>query len=164
MAEVMWILRENDVPFVVAPFEADWQLAYMSNLGLIQGIISTDSDYWALIDHPCLISYLSPNDLKALVTVDEFHHLCFRSCDSLQSVAAARNPPIHHMTRFGAIVRATVYGNDYFKGLKGVGEKTLESLITKYHDDQFGLFYHLASNYHDFVPLFQRVEAKYYDA
>ena len=29
MAEVLNVIRENDIPFVVAPFEADWQLAYM---------------------------------------------------------------------------------------------------------------------------------------
>ena len=45
LAEVIDVLCENDVPFIVAPFEADWQLAYMANKGTIHAIATTDSDF-----------------------------------------------------------------------------------------------------------------------
>ena len=68
------------------------------------------------------------------------------------------------MTRWGAIVRATVCGNDYFRGLQGVGPVTLEALMDRFKDDELGLFRHLYANYPAFLPLYQRVEAIYYDA
>ena len=37
-------LRKHNVQFVVAPYEADAQLAYLERKGLIQGVISEDSD------------------------------------------------------------------------------------------------------------------------
>eukprot|EP00986_Skeletonema_menzelii_P017709 scaffold21297_cov69-Skeletonema_menzelii.AAC.2 len=41
IAEVMQIFDENDIKYVVAPFEADWQLAYMYSQGIINAIETT---------------------------------------------------------------------------------------------------------------------------
>ena len=159
VAEVMRVFRENDVQFVVAPFEADWQLAYMLNVGLVHAIASTDSDFWALLDAPCLLINLSTGDLKAHFAVDQLHDLCWHSSCSVQRIS--KHP---HMTRFGAIVRAAVYGNDYFAGIRGLGEKRLEPLMARYSDDELGLLRHLAANHSDFVTAYQQVHAVYSDA
>ena len=45
VAEVIDVLLENDIPFIVAPFEADWQLVYLFNIGLIHAIVSNDTDF-----------------------------------------------------------------------------------------------------------------------
>jgi exonuclease-1 len=37
-------LRAESVPYVVAPYEADAQLAYLEKAGLVDGIITEDSD------------------------------------------------------------------------------------------------------------------------
>ena len=55
------------------------------------------------------------------------------------------------MSRFGSIIRATIYGNDYFDGLQGVGNHTLEPLMAKFKADELGLFRHLSVNYPDFL-------------
>jgi exonuclease-1 len=38
------MLRDEDVKFVVSPYEADAQLAYLSMSGKVDGVISEDSD------------------------------------------------------------------------------------------------------------------------
>mmetsp|Transcript_36542 Transcript_36542/g.62233 ORF Transcript_36542/g.62233 Transcript_36542/m.62233 type:complete len:227 (+) Transcript_36542:262-942(+) len=64
VATVINVLKEHDINYVVSPFEADWQLSYMFNLGLIQAIDSTDSDYWALLQKPYLLLDVNTTDLK----------------------------------------------------------------------------------------------------
>ena len=83
-AEVIRVLRDNDIPFVVAPFEADWQLAYLFNIGQIHCIASRDTDFWALVDSPCLLMNLLANSLKALIAVNEFSDCCSSSTESIQ--------------------------------------------------------------------------------
>jgi 5'-3' exonuclease len=48
VATVIKIAKELGVEFYSAPFEADWQLVSMEREGLIDFILSTDSDYIAL--------------------------------------------------------------------------------------------------------------------
>ena len=96
--------------------------------------------------------------------MNRFNDMCTKARDSVQETSKRLEKPSYHMTRFGAIVRATVYGNDYFKGLKGVSDGTLEPLMAVYDDDELGLFRYLCVTYPDFLPLYQRVENIYYDA
>lgn len=48
----------------------------MHNIGLVHAIASTDSDYWALVQHPCLLVDPSANSLKAHIAVDEYSDFC----------------------------------------------------------------------------------------
>lgn len=48
-----------------APFEADWQLAYMYTIGLVHAMDTTDSDYWALLENPCVFLDQNRSDNKA---------------------------------------------------------------------------------------------------
>jgi exonuclease-1 len=36
--------RAENVPYVVAPYEADAQLAYLERVGIVDGLITEDSD------------------------------------------------------------------------------------------------------------------------
>lgn len=125
IAEVMQIFDENDIKYVVAPFEADWQLAYMYSEGIIDVIDTTDSDLWALLDDPCCFMEVNSTDMRGYLCLSEGCSL-IGSNDSMQKNGRSLDAPIYHVTRVGAIVRATVYGNDYHNGIKGLGEITLE--------------------------------------
>ena len=64
IAEVMQVFYENGIDYVVAPFEADWQLAYMYREGIIDAIETKDADYWALLDEPCCLLEVNSSNLK----------------------------------------------------------------------------------------------------
>ena len=70
VAEGMRVCDDQGLDYVVAPFEADWQLAYMYNIGLVDAIKTTDSDYWALIDHPCYLLNMNSSNMKAWICID----------------------------------------------------------------------------------------------
>ena len=42
--ELIKLLRAERIPYVVAPYEADAQLAFLEREGIIDGIITEDSD------------------------------------------------------------------------------------------------------------------------
>lgn len=50
LVEVMQALRKAKIPFMVSPYEADGQLAYLSQNGLVDLVVTEDSD---LIAHGC---------------------------------------------------------------------------------------------------------------
>lgn len=41
---ILVALKELNVPFMVAPYEADAQLAYLSRCGFIDAVLTEDSD------------------------------------------------------------------------------------------------------------------------
>ena len=49
-SQLQHVLRQLQIPFLVAPYEADGQLAYLSDKGYIDSILTEDSD---LIAHGC---------------------------------------------------------------------------------------------------------------
>ncbi len=163
IAEVMQILDDNGIKYVVAPFEADWQLAYMYSQGIIDAIETTDSDFWALLDYPCCLMEVNSSDLKGYLCYSEGCSLLGFN-DSIQTCGRSLDKPIHHMTRVGAIIRAAVYGNDYHNGMKGLGEVTLERFITKYKDDETGLIHYLTNNYQSFGTTYNWIDGVYRNA
>lgn len=52
--QVVNALRESQIPFLVAPYEADGQLAYLSNAGLVDLVVTEDSDLVAYGISPIL--------------------------------------------------------------------------------------------------------------
>jgi exonuclease-1 len=63
MRQVCSTLRENNIEFIVAPYEADAQLAFLSKQGLVDRVISEDSD--------CI-----PYGCKKIVSVYTYCHSC----------------------------------------------------------------------------------------
>lgn len=47
IARLMQVLRELDITFLVAPYEADAQLAFLCRMGWLDTVISEDSDLLA---------------------------------------------------------------------------------------------------------------------
>ena len=86
------------------------------------------------------------------------------SHESMQARGRSLDEPIHLVTRVGAIVRATVYGNDYWGGINGVGEVTLERLINQYKDDESGLIQYLTNTYPSFKENYKWLDGIYRNA
>ncbi len=62
----MNVFKENGFEYVMVPFEADWQLAYMLNSGIIHVIATPHSDYGALCSNPCLLLNVT-EDMKGWI-------------------------------------------------------------------------------------------------
>lgn len=59
--------KENDINYIVAPFEADPQMVYLEKLGIIQGIIAEDSD---LLVFGCKRMITKLNDSGECIEID----------------------------------------------------------------------------------------------
>eukprot|EP00466_Bigelowiella_natans_P003631 jgi/Bigna1/87753/estExt_fgenesh1_pg.C_230201 len=97
----MQMLREENVKFTVAPYEADAQLAYLARKGDVAAVISEDSDLLAfgcpkvifkMDDHGsgiliCLKRVVGPSGLLRPFGLDQFRDMCILSgCDYLPSI------------------------------------------------------------------------------
>lgn len=112
---VMQALKQINIPFVVAPYEADAQLAYLIYQGIADVVLTIDSD---LIVYNCarvfydMDSYgsgyeIMPVDLMKLETLSVFSHDNFLDACILS-------------------------GCDYLKSIKKIGLKKAIALVDKY--------------------------------
>jgi exonuclease-1 len=111
-------LRAEGIPYVVAPYEADAQLAYLERIGVVDRIITEDSD---LLVFGCKNVYFKLNDVEGIVTGisrDDFGKVT--EC-SLQGWTDAQ---------FRAM--AILSGCDYLPSIPGVGLKTAWTFLRKY--------------------------------
>jgi len=111
-------LRAGDIPYVVAPYEADAQLAYLERIGIVDGIITEDSD---LLVFGCKNVYFKLNDVEGTMTAisrDDFGKVT--EC-SLRGWTDAQ---------FRAM--AILSGCDYLPSIPGVGLKTAWTFLRKY--------------------------------
>ena len=127
-AHVMSVLKQKSVYFLVAPFEADHQIAYMCNMGLVDGVISTDGDFWALINDPCVILAISWSKMEGSICVGGNHK--FKNIDGVRSVHEIQKESKQHIiTREYAILMACILGCDYYKGTPNVGIGRLATFV-----------------------------------
>jgi exonuclease 1 len=111
-------LRAEGIPYVVAPYEADAQLAYLERVGIVDGIITEDSD---LLVFGCKNVYFKLNDVEGIVTAisrDDFGKVT--EC-SLRGWTDAQ---------FRAM--AILSGCDYLPSIPGVGLKTAWTFLRKH--------------------------------
>ncbi|EEB06778.1 exonuclease I Exo1 [Schizosaccharomyces japonicus yFS275] len=110
-------LRQNNIPFVVAPYEADPQLVYLEKTGFIDGIITEDSDM------------LIFGARTVLFKLDNFGN-----CDVVRREDIPRLPNMSlqgfndHMLRYLAIFS----GCDYTDGIGGIGLKKAIRFIQRF--------------------------------
>lgn len=115
--ELIQVLRSHGIPYLVAPYEADAQLAYLEQTGLIDGIISEDSD---LLVFGCR---------RVLFKMDTYGH-----CVEIQrahlpqvtqpSLAGWSDREFRHM--------AILSGCDYLPSITGMGLRSAHRLLRKY--------------------------------
>jgi 5'-3' exonuclease len=117
VANLVHECRHSQIPFLVAPYEADGQLGYLSDQGLVHLVVSEDSDLMA-----CGCSHV-------LYKMDDgLRGTLLRSKDMFASPLL-----MDFSTAMLAIVFAAC-GSDYCDKLRGIGFKTAAKIV---HDAYF---------------------------
>ncbi|CCL98226.1 uncharacterized protein FIBRA_00220 [Fibroporia radiculosa] len=116
-------LRAESVPYVVAPYEADAQLAYLERIGIVDGIITEDSD---LLVFGCKKVLFKLDPTSATI-------ICVSRAD-FASVTSGSSGGISLLGWSDVQFRsmAILSGCDYLPSIQGIGLKTAHSLLRKY--------------------------------
>ncbi|EGS22219.1 5'-_3' double-stranded DNA exonuclease-like protein [Thermochaetoides thermophila DSM 1495] len=110
-------LKKEDVPYVVAPYEADAQLVYLERKGIISGIVSEDSDLLVF-------------GAKRLLTKLDQHGQCVEI--NRKDFCLVREISLTGWTDSEFRHMAIFSGCDYLEGLSNIGLKTAYRLIRKH--------------------------------
>lgn len=110
-------LKKADVPYVVAPYEADSQLVYLERHGFINGIISEDSDLLVF-------------GAKRLLTKMDQHGQCIEI--NRRDFCAVREISLTGWTDDQFRQMTIFSGCDYLEGISNMGLKTAYRMMRKY--------------------------------
>lgn len=110
-------LKKAQVPYVVAPYEADAQMVYLERQGLISGIVSEDSDLLVF-------------GAKRLLTKLDQHGQCIEI--NRRDFCAVREISLTNWTDSEFRHMAIFSGCDYLDSVNNVGLKTAYRLIRKH--------------------------------
>ncbi|RSL50029.1 hypothetical protein CEP53_008939 [Fusarium sp. AF-6] len=109
-------LKKLDIPYVVAPYEADAQLVYLERQGLINGILSDDSDLLVF------------GAKKLLTKLDQYGN-CIEI--NRKDFCACREVSLTGWSDTEFRRMAILSGCDYLAGLPSVGLKTAYRMLRK---------------------------------
>lgn len=110
-------LKERGIQYVVAPYEADAQLAYLEKKGIIQGILSEDSDLLVF-------------GAKRLITKLDHHGDCIEICRN--DFTRCREITMAGWTDADFRSMAILSGCDYLESIHKMGLKTAYRKVRKY--------------------------------
>ncbi|KAF2260971.1 exonuclease-like protein [Lojkania enalia] len=110
-------LKHHNIQYVVAPYEADSQLAYLEKQGIIDGILSEDSDL-LVFGAKCLITKLDKYG-----ECIEVNRNLFTACREI-SLAGWSDADFRRM--------AILSGCDYLPSIGKMGLKTAHRMLRKY--------------------------------
>ncbi|KAL5113222.1 Rad2 nuclease [Pleosporales sp. CAS-2024a] len=110
-------LKHHNIQYVVAPYEADSQMAYLERKGIIDGVLSEDSDL-LVFGVKCLITKL--DKYGECVEVNRNH---FTACREVSFVGWS-DADFRRM--------AILSGCDYLPGIGGLGLKTAHRMLRKH--------------------------------
>lgn len=140
-------LKKLGVQYVVAPYEADAQLAYLERKGLIQGILSEDSDL-LVFGAKCLLTKLNQYGDCIEINRDDF--------------TACRDISLVGWSDAEFRLMAILSGCDYLPSINNMGLLTAYRLVRKYKSIEkilrmleFDGKYYVPSGY---LEAFQRAE------
>ncbi|KAI5122769.1 hypothetical protein M0805_009851 [Coniferiporia weirii] len=116
IAQIMTMLRLFGIPYITAPMEAEAQCAALVELGLVDGIITDDSDVFLFGG-----ARVFKNMFNQAKTVE-----CFLLADLARELGLDR----------GTLIRlAYLLGSDYVEGLPGVGPVVAMELLRDFPGD-----------------------------
>ncbi|CAE7210670.1 hypothetical protein CFE70_009331 [Pyrenophora teres f. teres 0-1] len=110
-------LKHHNIQYVVAPYEADSQLAYLERKGIINGVLSEDSDL-LVFGVKCLITKL--DKYGDCIEVNRNH---FTACREVSFVGWS-DADFRRM--------CILSGCDYLPGIGGLGLKTAHRMLRKH--------------------------------
>lgn len=110
-------LKKAGVQYVVAPYEADSQLAYLERKGIIDGIVSEDSDL-LVFGARVLLTKLDQYGECVMIRRDDF--------------TACREVALHGFSDVEFRRMAILSGCDYLTNIKSMGLKTAHGLVRRY--------------------------------
>ncbi|WVW83980.1 hypothetical protein I302_106003 [Kwoniella bestiolae CBS 10118] len=113
IVQIQTLLRHFGIPYITAPMEAEAQCAKLAELGLVDGIITDDSDVFLFGGIQCFKNIF--NDAK--------YAECFLSSDIERELS---------LTRDRLISLAYLLGSDYTIGLPGVGPVVALELLANF--------------------------------
>ncbi|CUM51615.1 unnamed protein product [Debaryomyces tyrocola] len=117
---IMVELDMRKVKYIVAPYEADPQMVYLERIGLVDGILSEDSD---LLIFGC----------NKLITKLNDYGECIEICrDNFCNVK--KIPFLSNYTQEQLRLVAMLSGCDYTKGIPGIGLKTAFNLVKRFNN------------------------------
>jgi hypothetical protein len=111
---------DNDIPFVCAPFEADWQLALMCSQGILQGVISDDSDM-VVLGCP-----------KVIMNIDFSDKTCIIIKHDSILISLAEQFGLVQFTHDDLLAYAAFLGNDYLDNVKNNGFIAVNELMRQW--------------------------------
>lgn len=115
--EVIKQCRKMNLEYIVAPYEADAQLAWMTMNGHIDCVLTEDSD---------LVVYGAPKVLYKL-TKDGFADL-YQS----KNLPSLDDPPMYNITPDMFMWMCVCAGCDFFPGVRNLGVKRAHALVKKH--------------------------------
>ena len=110
-------LKHHNIQYIVAPYEADSQMAYLERKGIIDGVLSEDSDL-LVFGVKCLITKL--DKYGDCIEVNRNH---FTACREVSFVGWS-DADFRRM--------AILSGCDYLSGIGGLGLKTAHRMLRKH--------------------------------
>ncbi|OJA13616.1 hypothetical protein AZE42_03967 [Rhizopogon vesiculosus] len=113
ISQIMLMLRLFGIPYITAPMEAEAQCAELVSLGLVEGIITDDSDVFLFGG-----MRVFKNMFNQSKTVE-----CFLLSDLSRELGLERDTLIH---------LAYLLGSDYVEGLSGVGPVVAMELLKEF--------------------------------
>jgi exonuclease-1 len=110
-------LKKLSLPYIVAPYEADSQMVYLERCGLVNGIISEDSDL-LVFGARCLLTKLDQYGECIMINRDDF--------------TACREISLVGWSDADFRLMAILNGCDYLAGIEKMGLKTAYRMIRKH--------------------------------
>lgn len=108
--------KESGIPFLVAPYEADAQMARLAHTGIVDLVITEDSD---------ILVYGCP---RALFKVD-FDTLQGQEIQLMRDLGENTTLSFQNWTHDMFVFMCIISGCDYCKGLPGIGIKLAHKLV-----------------------------------
>lgn len=117
--ELIHLFRENNISFLVAPYEADGQLGYLAERGLVDLVITEDSDLLCQSIHSLMFKYANGSGMLVLR----------QDLGAMEIQDKSLSLPDFNTTMI-AIMFVSI-GCDYCESLPGIGPITARNIVSE---------------------------------